>query len=219
MANKQALRDLQNRLAERLQAEPHLHLRYSCLPYHQDSALYPFIDQLGRASGFARDDTAAAKLEKLEALLARAALPDEDMALLADLMSLPGSERHSRPNLSPQRKKELTLAALIGQLEGLARQQSVLALLEDAHWIDPTSRELLDLIVERVRTLPVLLIVTFRPEFQPPWIGQQQVTILTLKRLGRRDRTMLRCWCWPDRAAGRPGHRNRASNRAACRPA
>ena len=105
-------------LAERLHAEPHLRLRYFCSPYHQDSALYPFIDQLGRAAGFARDDPPASKLEKLEALLARAAPPDEDVALLADLLSLPASERHPLPNLSPQRKKERTLEALIRQLEG-----------------------------------------------------------------------------------------------------
>ncbi len=178
-------------LAERLHAEPHLRLRYFCSPYHQDSALFPFIDQLGRAAGFARDDPPAARLEKLEALLARAAPPDEDVAFLADLLSLPASERHPLPNLSPQRKKERTLEALIRQLEGLARQQPVVMVFEDAHWIDPTSRELLDLTVERVRSLPVLLIVTFRPEFQPPWTGQPQVTMLALNRLDRRDRTAL----------------------------
>jgi class 3 adenylate cyclase/predicted ATPase len=178
-------------LAERLQAEPHLRLRYFCSPYHQASALFPFIDQLGRASGFARDDPPASKLEKLEALLALAAPPDEDVAFLADLLSLPGSERHPLPSLSPQRKKERTLEALIRQLEGLARQQPVVMVFEDAHWIDPTSRELLDLTVERVRSLPVLLVVTFRPEFQPPWTGQPQVTMLTLNRLDRRDRTVL----------------------------
>ena len=178
-------------LEERLHAEPHLRLRYFCSPYHQDSALFPFIDQLGRAAGFARDDPPAAKLEKLEALLARAAPPDEDVAFLADLLSLPASERHPLPNLSPQRKKERTLEALIRQLEGLARQQPVVMVFEDAHWIDPTSRELLDLTVERVRSLPVLLIVTFRPEFQPPWTGQPQVTMLALNRLDRRDRTAL----------------------------
>src|SRR4029077_8778210 len=86
-------------LEERLHAEPHLRLRYFCSPYHQDSALYPFIDQLGRAAGFARDDPPAVKLAKLEALLPRAAPPDEDMAFLAHLMSLPGSERHPLPNL------------------------------------------------------------------------------------------------------------------------
>ena len=163
-------------LEERLHVEPHLRLRYFCSPYHQDSALFPFIDQLGRAAGFAREDPPAVKLEKLEALLTRAAPPDEDVAFLADLLSLPASERHPLPNLSPQRKKERTLEALIRQLEGLARQQPVVLVFEDAHWIDPTSRELLDLTVERVRSLPVLLVVTFRPEFQPSWTGQPQVT-------------------------------------------
>src|SRR5271169_4285002 len=178
-------------LAERLHAEPYLRLRYFCSPYHQDSALFPFIDQLGRAAGFARDDMPASRLEKLEVLLARAAPPDEDVALLANLLSLPASEPHPLPNLSPQRKKERTLEALIRQLEGLARRQPVVTVFEDAHWIDPTSRELLDLTVERVRGLPVLLIVTFRPEFQPPWTGQPQVTTLALNRLDRRDRTAL----------------------------
>jgi class 3 adenylate cyclase/predicted ATPase len=178
-------------LIERLHAEPHLRLRYFCSPYHQDSALFPFIDQLGRASGFAHDDPPVAKLGKLEILLSGAAPADEDVPLIADLMSLPASERHPLPNLSPQRKKERTLEALIRQLEGLARQQPVVMVFEDAHWIDPTSRELLDLTVEHVRSLPVLLIVTFRPEFQPPWTGQPQVTMLTLNRLDLRDRTAL----------------------------
>jgi class 3 adenylate cyclase len=178
-------------LTERLHAEPHLRLRYFCSPYHQDSALFPFIEQLSRAAGFGRDDTAAARLEKLETLLARAEPPDEDVALVVDLLSLPASDRHPLSNLSPQRKKEKTLEALIQQLEGLARRRPVMMVFEDAHWIDPTSRELLDLAVERVRSLPVLLIVTFRPEFKPPWTGQPQVTMLALNRLDRRDRTTL----------------------------
>jgi class 3 adenylate cyclase/predicted ATPase len=178
-------------LAERLHAEPHLRLRYFCSPYHQDSALYPFIDQLGRAARFTRDDPPAVRLEKLEALLSGTAPSDEDVAFIADLLSLPTSDRHPLPNLSPQRKKRRTLDALIGQLESLARQHPVMMVFEDAHWIDPTSRELLDLVVERVGRLPVLLIVTFRPEFQPPWIGQPQVTTLALNRLDRRERTAL----------------------------
>src|ERR1700732_4295772 len=96
-------------LEERLHAEPHLRLRYFCSPHHQDSALFPFIDQLDRASNFARDDPPAAKLKKLETSLARAMSLDEDVAFLADLLSLPPSERHPLPNLSPQRKKERTL--------------------------------------------------------------------------------------------------------------
>src|SRR5215469_11808084 len=178
-------------LEERLHAEPHLRLRYFCSPYCRDSALYPFIDQLWHAAEFARDDPPAAKLEKLDILLASAAPRDEDVALLADLLSLPVSERHPLPHLSPQRKKERTLEALIRQLEGLACLQPVVMVFEDAHWIDPTSRELLDLTVERVRSLPVLLIITFRAEFQPPWTGQPQVMMLTLNRLDRRDRTTL----------------------------
>jgi predicted ATPase/class 3 adenylate cyclase len=178
-------------LAESLHDEPHLRLRYFCSPYYQDSALYPFIDQLGRAAGFTPDDSPAERLQKLEGLLSRAAPPDEGAALIADLLSLPASDRHPLANLSPQRKKERTLEALLRQLEGLTREQPVIMLFEDAHWIDPTSRELLDLTVERVGSIPVLLIVTYRPEFQPPWTGQPQVTTLALNRLDRRDRTVL----------------------------
>jgi len=175
-------------LAERLETEPHLRLRYFCSPHRQASALYPFIDQLSRASEFTRDDTPIVKREKLKALLARAEPPDEDVALLADLLSLPASQ-HSL--LSPQRKKERTLEALIRQIEGLERQQPIAVVFEDAHWIDPTSRELLDLTIERIRNLRVLLIITFRPDFQPRWIGQPQVSMLTLNRLDRHDCTAL----------------------------
>ena len=178
-------------LEERLYAEPHIQLRHFCSPYRQDSALFPFIDQMGRAAGFAPTDPPAFKLEKFEALLARRPLPEEDVAFLADLLSLPSLERHPLPNLSPQRKKERTLEALIHGLEGLAHRQPVVMVLEDAHWIDPTSRELLDLIIARVRNLPVLLIVTFRPEFQQSWTGEPHVTILVLHRLDRLDRTAL----------------------------
>jgi len=178
-------------LAERLRGEPYLRLRYFCSPYGQNSALFPIVDQLSRASGLARDDTPAAKLAKLEALLTRAAPEDEDVALLADLLSLPSSERYPPPNLSPQRKKDRTLEALLRQLEGLAHQHPVVMVVEDAHWIDPTSLELLDLTVERVGSLRVLLIVTFRPEFQPHWTGQPQVSMLALNRLDRRQRAVL----------------------------
>jgi class 3 adenylate cyclase len=178
-------------LENRLQVEPHLCLRYSCSPYYADSALFPFIEQLSQASGFASHDPPAVKLEKLNVLLARASPSDEDVAFLADLLALPASERYPLPNLSPGRKKERTLGALIRQLEGLARRQPIIGVFEDVHWMDPTSRELLDLAVERVRSLPVLIIVTFRPEFQPPRIGEPQVTMLALNRLDRRDRTAL----------------------------
>jgi len=178
-------------LEERLGDEPHLRLRYFSSPHHQDSALFPFIEQLAHAAGFARDDLAAARWEKLAALLVRAAPPDEDIALLADLLSVPAWEQRPLPNLSPQQKKDRTSAALVRQLEGLARRQPVVMVFEDAHWIDPTSRELLDLMIERIRRMPVLLLVTFRPEFPPPWTGQEQVSTLALSRLDRHDRTAL----------------------------
>jgi class 3 adenylate cyclase/predicted ATPase len=178
-------------LEERLLAEPHFRQRFFCSPYRQDSALYPYIDQIGRAAGFAPDDPPAGKLEKLEALLARGSPPGKDTAFLADLMSLPGSDRYPLPDLSPQRKKERTLEALIRRLESLANRRPVVMIFEDAHWIDPTSRELLDLTVQRVRRLPVMLIVTFRPRFHPPWISEPHVAMLVLKRLDRRDRSAL----------------------------
>jgi predicted ATPase len=178
-------------LEERLQAEPHLCLRYFCSPYNQDSALHPFTDQFGRTAGFTRDDPPASRLNKLEALLARSEPPEEDLAFLADLMSLPASTRHPLPSLSSQRKKELTLEALLRRLEGLARRQPVVVVFEDAHWIDPTSLELLDLTIERIGSLPVLLVVTFRLEFQPPWTGQPRVTMLALNRLDQRERIAL----------------------------
>src|SRR5271166_702170 len=172
-------------LSEHIGSEPHTRLRYFCSPHHQDSALYPFIAQLERAAGFARDDEVEGKLGKLRALLAPGSRNDDDIALLSELLSLPSSAADL--NLSPQRKREKLFEAMLDQLEAVARHRPVLMVFEDAHWIDPTSRELLDLTVDRVRRLPVLLAITFRPEFQPPWGGRSHVTSLALNRLGERD--------------------------------
>jgi class 3 adenylate cyclase len=172
-------------LSEHIGSEPHARLRYFCSPHHQDSALYPFIAQLERAAGFARDDTVDARLGKLQALLAPSTRDDDEIALLNELLSLPSLA--AELNLSPQRKREKLFEAVLNQLAAEARQRPVLMVFEDAHWIDPTSRELLDLTVDRVRRLPVLLAVTFRPEFQPPWGGRSHVTSLALNRLGERD--------------------------------
>jgi class 3 adenylate cyclase/predicted ATPase/DNA polymerase III delta prime subunit len=176
-------------LSEHIEAEPHTRLRYFCSPHHQDSALYPFIAQLERAAGFARDDTVDGKLGKLRTLLAPAARDDDDIALLSELLSLPSSAADL--NLSPQRKRETLFEAFLHQLEAEARRRPVLMVFEDTHWIDPTSRELLDLTVDRVRHLPVLLAITFRPEFQPPWSGRPHVTGLALNRLDGRDGKVL----------------------------
>jgi hypothetical protein len=171
-------------LHERIENEPHTRMRYFCSPHHQDSVLHPFIAQLERAAGFERDDAPEVKLDKL-AMLAPAS--PADGALLAELLSLPTEGRLPSLQLTPQRKKEKTFDALLRQLEAMARQRPVLMLFEDVHWIDPSSRELLDLVVERVARLPVLLLITFRPEFQPPWAGQAHVTVLVLSRLDRRE--------------------------------
>jgi len=172
-------------LSAQIESEPHTRLRYFCSPHHQDSALYPFIAQLEHAAGFDRDDTVNARLAKLRALLAPGTRDDDDIALLSELLSLPSSAGDL--NLSERRKREKLLEALLNRLEAEARQRPVLMVFEDAHWIDPTSRELLDLSVDRVRHLPVLLAITFRPEFQPPWGGLSYVMNLTLNRLGERD--------------------------------
>ncbi len=173
-------------LAERIAAEPHTRLRYFCSPHHQDSALYPVTAQMERAAGLALADGPAAKLVKLQALLFTTVPPTEDMALIAELHSLSSAELPP-PDLTPQRKKDRTFEALLRQVEGLSRQQPVLMVFDDIHWIDPSSRELLDRTVERIAGWPVLLLAMFRPEFQPPWIGQPHVTLLTLARLDRRE--------------------------------
>ena len=172
-------------LSEHIGSEPHTRLRYFCSPHHQDSALHPFIVQLERAAGFARDDAAEQKLGKLRELVAPGARGDDEIELLAELLSLPNSAADL--NFSPQRKREKLFEALLHQLAALARSRAVLMVFEDAHWIDPTSRELLDLTLDRVSRLPVLVVVTFRPELQQAWGGRAHVTSLTLNRLGERE--------------------------------
>ncbi|HEY2616909.1 MAG TPA: AAA family ATPase [Acetobacteraceae bacterium] len=177
-------------LSEQIGTDPHTRLRYFCSPHYQNSALYPVIVQLERAAGFERDDGPEEKLDKLETLLEPLA-EIGDVSLLVELLSVPGGGRFAPLALTPQRKKERTFAALLRQLEGLARTQPVLVIFEDLHWIDPTSREFLDLVFARIDCLPVLLAATFRPEFQPPWVGQAYVTVLALNRLGRSDGAMM----------------------------
>jgi class 3 adenylate cyclase/tetratricopeptide (TPR) repeat protein len=179
-------------VVERIGTEPHTRLRYFCSPHHQDSALYPSIAQLERAAGLRRDDTPEQRLAKLEAVLAdgtndlREAVP-----LLADLLSIPTGDRYPPLNLTPQKRKDRTLHAQLAQVEGLAARQPVLMVFEDVHWSDATTRESLDLLVDRVAMLRVLVIITFRPEFAPPWIGRPHVTMLNLNRLPPRQRAEM----------------------------
>jgi class 3 adenylate cyclase/predicted ATPase len=179
-------------LQERLGDEPHTRLRFSCSPHHQDSALYPVTAQLERAASFRREDTPEQRLDKLEALLAQATKDlDETAPLVADLLSIPTGDRYPPLTLTPQKRKEKTLYALLAQAEGLAARQPVLMTYEDVHWSDPTTRDSLDLLVERAATLHVLVIITFRPEFAAPWVGRSHVTLLSLNRLPRRKRAEM----------------------------
>ena len=174
-------------LLERVASEPHTRLRYFCSPQHTDSALSPIISQMERAAGFTHNDTAQAKLDKLDALLAQSITPRQDAALLAEMLSLPNDGRYQTLELPSQLRRQKTLEALTGQLEALSQSKPVLMIFEDVHWIDPTSLEVLGRTVNRLKTLGVLLTITYRPEFEPPWVGRPYVTALSLNRLGERE--------------------------------
>jgi len=139
------------------------------------------------AAAFTHGDTAQAKLDKLEALLAQTSTSKQDAALLAEMLSLANDGRYPALDLAPEQRRQRTLEALISQVEALTHSSPVLMVFEDAHWSDPTSLEVLGRIVDRIRSLTVLLLVTFRPEFDPPWLGRPYVTALTINRLAERD--------------------------------
>lgn len=171
-----------------LEGEPHGRMRFFCSPHHTNSPLYPCVAQLERSAGFEPGDSASAKLDKLEALLKPMARnAPRELGLIADLLSMPTETRYPAVYSSPQQKREMTLNALLRYVEEMAAKSPVLILFEDAHWIDPTSLDLLNRMVDSAAKLPVLIIITFRPEFQPTWIGQPHVRMLPLSRLGERD--------------------------------
>ena len=173
---------------ERLPAEGHIRLLYQCSPHHTNSALHPVIEQLGFAAGLDTDEADDSKLDKLESLIALAGEDVEATApLFADLLSIPHDGRYSALNLSPQVQKDRTLEALVAQLVGLAAHKPVLFVFEDVHWADPTTRELLELTVAAIEESRVLILFTFRPEYEAPWIGQAHTTVMTLNRLAKRQ--------------------------------
>jgi class 3 adenylate cyclase len=178
-------------LLEHLKIEPHTRLRYFCSPQHADSALYPIIGQMERAAGLTYDDTPGAKLDKLDAMLKQTATSAQDAALFAGMLSLLNDGRHPVLDLAPEQRRLGTLEALTAQLAGLARQNPVLMILEDVHWIDPTSLEVFGRAVDRIKSLAALLVVTFRPEFNAPWAGLSHVTSQTLNRLGEHEATAI----------------------------
>ena len=177
---------------EKIKGDPHHWLLYQCSPHRNQTALYPVINQLECAAGFSVADNDEAKLDKLKAHLAPSSQDlTGDLVLFAELLSVRCDAGLPALSISPQRRKELVLEQFIAHIESLTTQKPVFIVLEDAHWIDPTTQELFDTLVERIRTLPVLLILTYRPEFAPPWLGQSHVTVLALNRLGRRENAAM----------------------------
>ncbi|QIO32029.1 adenylate/guanylate cyclase domain-containing protein [Bradyrhizobium sp. 1(2017)] len=170
----------------------HRRVRYQCSPYHTNSALHPFVAQLERAAGIRSHDTPGQKLDKLEAMLA---LGTQQVAqatqLIAALLSIPPGNRCPPLALSPAQQRRQTFAVLLDQLEGLARNQPLLIICEDMHWADATTLELFDLAVDRIRGLPILVLTTSRPEFEPSWSGLANVSLLRLDRLDRQDTRAL----------------------------
>ena len=173
-------------VVEAVARESHFLLRYQCSPYHADSTLYPVVQQLGHAARFSADDTGERRLEKLEVLLAQAGENGVAAApLFAELLGLDGTLRYGALTLTPQQRRSRTLAAIIDQLAGLAGHKPVLWLIEDAHWIDPTTLELIELALDRVQSTSVLLLITARPTFVAGFASHPVVTRLALNRLAR----------------------------------
>jgi len=174
-------------LLERIAAEPHTRLRYFSSPQHTDSALYPVISRIERAAALTHDDTTQTKLDKLDTLLADTLTSAYHAGLFAEMLSLPNDGRYPRLEMAAPQRREETFRALISQLEALGRRNPVLMILEDAHWTDPTSLEAFSRTIDQIGKFHVLLIVTFRPEFDAPWIGRPQVTLITINRLAPQD--------------------------------
>ncbi len=180
---------MRERIRERIQ-EPHTSLHYQCSPFHLNSPLHPFIEELESSAGFAREDTPAQRFEKLKAALADLGPHiEEALPLFAALLSLPAG-LYPPLQLSPQKQKEKTLEALIDRVRALTRRGPVMIAIEDIHWIDPTSHDLLELLVPIVGSLPVMLVMTYRPEYRPPWTGPH-VNLVALNRLGREQAAVL----------------------------
>ena len=172
-------------MVERFPDEPFIRLRYQCSPFYTSSALYPVIQQLERAADFARDDDNDARLDKLEALLNETSENNENVSLFAALLSLSANHRYGALEHSPQQRKERTPSALIDELLALSRSRPVLFLFEDAHWIDPTTQELLQRTIPAVTDMPVMMVVTHRPEWTADWaVSYGNVVALTLGRMG-----------------------------------
>ena len=161
-------------------------MRFYCSPYHVNSAFYPIIDNFERAMRFARDKSPEAKLDRVEALIVgQYGRPREDVRFIAAMLSISGQERYGSVAMTPQKFKDETLRALTATVEAAARHQPTVMLFEDAHWADPTTLEVMDLLIHRVRNVPLLIVITHRPEFPQRWSHHGHVRVLGLSKLTR----------------------------------
>lgn len=184
---------------ERISGDRHGQVSLQCSPYYTSTAFHPFIEQLKFSLGLDREDSSALSLASLETAIAAAHGDIEQVVpLFAGLLSMPTGERYPPLELSPQQQKDATVVALVNHFLGLAREMPLVIAFEDLHWIDPTSREVIDLLVDRVQNRPILVIITARSEFQPSWHAHSHITTLVLNRLSRPLRTTL-----VERVAGR----------------
>ena len=173
-------------LRERLEGQGAQTIRLQCSPYHINSAFWPNIDNFERALRFARDEPSESRLDKLEALVVtHYGRPLADLRFIAAMLSIPCEERYGALPMTPQKHKDETLRTLVDLAEAAARKQSSVMLYEDLHWVDPTTLEMLDLLIDRVRTIPLLIVLTHRPEFQSRWSQHGHVTGLNLSKLTR----------------------------------
>ena len=191
-------------LRERLGTQGVQALRFQCSPYYVNSAFWPVIDNFERTLNFTRDETTDAKLDKLEALVVtHYGRPLADVRFVAAILSIPCEARYGERPMTPQKHKDETLRSLVDVTEAAARRQPSVLLFEDAHWADPTTLEVLDLLIDRVKTVPLLVVLTHRPEFQSRWSGQGHVGALNLSKL---TRTQSAAMVFGSRAARRcPG--------------
>ena len=179
-------------LCDRLAAERYQTMPFQCSPYHTNTAFYPAISFLRQAAGLTSQDSAQAQREKLDVMARESGIENQDtVSLLAELLSIRVEHRDPLLTVSPEIRKDMTLEALVQYLQGLADRSPVLFIMEDAHWLDPTTRDLLTRIMGRIRQMRVLLLITFRPEFKPVWADYSYVTSLTLSRLPRRQSAEL----------------------------
>jgi class 3 adenylate cyclase/predicted ATPase/energy-coupling factor transporter ATP-binding protein EcfA2 len=182
------VRHLRDRLAE----DDHQTIQSQCSPYHTNTALYPVITYLRQTAGLCGEDTPSMQLQKLATLMANSGLDDRiRLALLADLLSIPGDEQDLRLEVSPDKHKDMTLETLVQYLQWIADRSPLLLIVEDAHWLDPTTMDLLTRVFDRIQPMRMLVLITFRPDFRPIWMEYSQVTFLTLNRFPRRHSSEL----------------------------